>query len=492
MSSPPPNEEELKIVLGELARRQEQEKIRFFVPNGKQEEFISKVGEGKHFVLILSAGNGIGKTAVVMNILGNIIWGPQNEWFRKPLFENWPFPKRGRIVTESKNVEAIGAIEQEIESWWPKGRFSASKSGKLYNSLYHTDTGWILDKMSYEQEPKEFESSTIGLGIFDEPPPKQIFDAMISRMRKGGIIIISMTPLEGADWIFEEGGLLDSEDCFILYADMEDNCREHGVRGVLEHQHIDKILSKLTPGEREARKCGKPLSAVHTIFGSSWSPEVHIIEDDVKPPMGSQFGMTVDPADGKPYAVAWWWVDPRGHIVFDYNWPEENWVKLMRNKPILPIMEEYGQLFKRYEGTREMEWRIMDRHFGANRNVRTGKTLIEDWEQWGYSFQPSYHTDNEVPTGILKVQEYLSFDRARPLNGMNLPRVYVKRRCKNIIMSVPKWPRKVDPMKLVSEPDRNSVYKDFCDVVRYTCMLQPEVYISRPAIQRQAGYVLGR
>jgi phage terminase large subunit-like protein len=479
----------------EEERRHREEKYRYFVPNGKQDEFNKLAGGGKHFVIILSAGNGVGKTADAVNLLANIIFEPKTAHFRDlPLVKEWPYPKRARIVTESKNVEEIGAIDQEIKTWWPVGKYKGSKVGKQYISLYEAGE-WIIDKMSYEQDVKEFESSTLGLVWFDEPPPKPIFDACKWRMRKGGIIIITMTPLEGAAWIFEEGGLLDSDDCAVVYADMEDNCKTHGKGGQLEHAHIELILKDATDAEKEARKSGKPLSTVNTIWGPLWVPDVHIIEDDVEAPPGSQFGMTVDPGDGKPYACAWWWVDPRGHIVFDYNWPEENWVKVLKAKQYQTLrMDDYLKIFAQYEKGRKMEWEIMDRHYGNTRDGRTGRSLIDDWnrEPFNRNFIPSYNTEEELDTGIKMVKNYLKFDRTQPINAMNVPRIYVKKRCKNIIMSIPKWPNKVDPESYISKPDRSSVYKDFCDDVRYTCMLKPEAYVPRHYVQKGSGYVLGR
>jgi hypothetical protein len=477
----------------ELLRRQADEKFRFYVPNGKIEDAIQGVGSGKRRVVILSAGNGVGKTAGGVNILANLFWPGQNQWFRGPLFENWPYPKRVRVVTEAKNVEEIGAIDQEIKTWWPAGRFTAQKAGKQFVSVYQTDTGWIMDKMSYQQDLTEFESATLGLVVFDEPPPKPIFDACRWRLRMGGLILILMTPLDGATWIFEEGGLLDDEDVQIIYADTEDACKVHGVRGHLEHDHIEKLLAGSTEEERQARKCGRPLSTINTVFGPSWMPEVHIIDDDTEPPDGSMFGKTIDPGDGKPYAIGWWWVDPRGHIVFDYNWPEENWIKVLRDKQFQTLtMAEYKRIFAQYEQGRHMEWNIMDRHYGNTRDGRTGQSLIEDWEDMlGVSFLPSYNCEQEIDTGNKMVTQYLKFNRALPLNGMNVPRLYVKRRCRNIIMSLPKWPYRIDE-NYRSLPDPKSAYKDFCDVVRYTCMLKPETYVTTPLTPTKASYVLGR
>jgi phage terminase large subunit-like protein len=454
------------------------------------------VGEGKHFIYILSAGNGVGKTSAVINFLAHLIWGGKTPFFENlPLVKDWPYPKRIRIVTESAAVKEIGAIDQEIKTWWPEGKYKGSKEGNQFISLYKAED-WVIDKMTFEQQVKEFEASTLGIAWFDEPPPKPIFEACKYRLRKGGIIIITMTPLEGAAWIFEEGGLLDSEDCVVVYADSEDNCIQHSKdgKGVLEHKHLERMWAGDSEAVIKARKEGKPLSTVNTVFGQQWEEKVHVIEDDVEPPPGSQFGMTVDPGDGKPYAITWWWVDPRGHIVFDYNWPEENWVKVLKNKSYQTLrMDEYLKIFQQYEKGRHMEWRIFDRHYGNTRDGRTGKSLIDDWAaMYGIQFQPSYNCEEEVSTGIKMVNQYLKFDRNQPVNAMNVPRLYVKKRCKNVIMSLPKWPYKIDPETYIAKPDKGSVYKDFCDDVRYTCMLKPEVYESRPMRPRPAAYVIGR
>lgn len=483
----------------ELARRRKEEKCRFYTPNGKVEEFVKVVGEGKHFIFILSAGNGLGKTAGLMNIVANIVWGPQNEWFKHPLYENWPYPKRIRVVTESKNVEEIGAIDQEIKRWWPLGKYKASKSGKNFFCLYEMegrDGPWVMDKMSYEQDLSEFESSTLGLIIYDEPPPKSIFDAGVSRMREGGIIIVNMTPLGGAGWIFDE--LIDSHDfnTFIMYGSMEDACSTHGVRGHLKHENIQKMLDyweKSDPDAIQARRDGKPLQTASSIFGRYLTREVHLLEDDVQPPMGSQYGYTVDPADGKPYAIGFWWVDPQGHIVFDDEWPKEDWLTILKTRPPLPKMEDYARIFKDYENGKNMEYRIMDRHFGNNRNVLTGKTLIEDYANlFDVNFSTSYSCEKEMEVGVMKVIEYLQYDKKSPLTAMNVPRIYVKKRCKNIWKSLEKWSRKIDPERFVPTPDRDSPWKDFCDVVRYTVMRQPEVYVTRRWEEPPVKYVIGR
>ena len=328
--------------LKELARRRNEEKCRFYVPNGKVEKLIRAVGENKHYIYVVSASNSLGKSAVIQNIIANIVWGPQNEWFDIGIFREWPYPKRIRVCTESQQVGETGTVDTEIEKWWPKGKWERSKLGKNYYCKYEMDGKdgrWLLDKMSYEQEKEEFESNTIGCIIYDEPPPKHIFDAGISRLREGGISIIVMTPLGGAGWIFDE--LIDSpkHNVFVLYGELEDACIEHGVRGHLKHENIAKQIEywrEHDPDSLDARMLGKPSQAVSSILGRYLSRDVHLVDDDLKPPLGSQYGVTVDPADGKPYAMCFWWVDPRGHIVIDTEYPEEDWLSLLKTRPRSP------------------------------------------------------------------------------------------------------------------------------------------------------------
>ena len=47
-------------------------KYLFYTPNGKLETFIKVIGENKHFINLLIAGNGVGKTSGVVNVLANI------------------------------------------------------------------------------------------------------------------------------------------------------------------------------------------------------------------------------------------------------------------------------------------------------------------------------------------------------------------------------------------------------------------------------------
>jgi phage terminase large subunit-like protein len=302
----------------ELLSRLKDEKYLYYEPNGKCEEFISAVGSGKYFVILFSAANGVGKTASGANVVANIVFEKKNPWFDAPLYQNWPYPKKGRIVTDPKNTE--GVIDT-LETWLPKGRYSARKAGKAYKSQWRTDTGWSWDVMTYEQEPKEFEGPTLGWVWFDEPPTRAIYKACVSRLRKGGIIFISATMLKGSGWIYDhivEGRTDDPEmekmakgQRAYIEAGVESACIEHGVRGHLEHDHIQKMIAEYDEDEKVARVEGRFQHMAGLVF-KTWRRNIHVIKPFTIDIRRFCVYEAIDPHQRTPDAVLWMAVDSKG------------------------------------------------------------------------------------------------------------------------------------------------------------------------------------
>jgi phage terminase large subunit-like protein len=477
--------EEFKKLSALLQAREEERKLEFFHPNGKQEDFIKLVGSGDKFICLFVGGNGVGKTALLANVLGNIIWGPQNDYFKGlKLFEKFTYPKRIRIGTESKNVETIGSIDQEITKWWPKGRYEGFKAGKMFVSQYKTDNGFLIDKMSYEQERKEWESATLGVACFDEPPPKEIFAATVSRLRQGGVMLFYMTPLMDSAWIQDELVDVASKDTGVVFCEMEDNCKEHGVRGILEHRHIEKMIENMDPDEKLARSKGQFMHLSNVILGGAFKREIHIVGNDYQPQGDATWGMCVDPAAGKPWAMCWFWVDGRGQVCIDSEYPMDDFTKMKESRF---TTKDYIEIMHNIEGDKKMEWRILDRHFGNQRNF-SGRTLKMDLNDgWGMDFIDSYNCEEELEIGINKVKSYLRINEAEPLSTSNFPKLVIKDRCRNVIRSLDRWRRDAK-----MQPERLSPYKDHFDLVRYIVMSEPEVYRYKPLPPPRQAYAVGR
>lgn len=202
------NNEELELLNIEIERRKVYEPLRFFKPNAAQERFLNAIADPEADVILFPAGNWIGKTAAAVAALAACTWPhlAEDPVFNQPVFKNWTsfgFPKRARIVSTPKELEMVGSVQTEIKKWWPVGQYKPDKKGKQYPCEFTSNTGWITDLMSYDQAITEFEGATIGLFIFNEPPPEPIFNACMARMKFGGKALMPMTPLTNSAWIWD-------------------------------------------------------------------------------------------------------------------------------------------------------------------------------------------------------------------------------------------------------------------------------------------------
>ena len=215
-----------KELMIETIRRRKEEKYRYYEPIGKVEEFLNNFGSCDFFVSVLSAANGVGKTTLIGNILANLFYPAKNPYFHQKLFQDYPYSlKRGRIVSEPTTIKET--IIPMLEEWLVPGTYKREKMGKNYYYHWEVEGGWAFDIMSYDQAVKEFESITLGWCLFDEPPPEPIYKATVSRMRRGGIIGIFMTPLAGSAWIYDDiiaNQNNDEGERYWSTAEMEDAC----------------------------------------------------------------------------------------------------------------------------------------------------------------------------------------------------------------------------------------------------------------------------
>lgn len=275
--------EEIAEEADELEERDSMEAAKYYVPNGKAEEFIKLVGSDKSFVNMFIGANGTSKTATGANIVSNIVFGPQNDWFQHPLFKKFPYIKKGRIISDPTTVKE--KIIPELIKWLPRNTYKnfpeklyeTSKEGKYYASKFIFNNGWVIDIMSNEQDLKSFESVDLGFLWVDEPMPKDKFLASLARGRLGMIVFWTYTPLFQAGWIKDwmdehiKSGLAN-----FIQAEAEDNCKIHGVRGHFQHKSIQRMADSFPEDEKEARifgKFGHLLGRVHKKFNR----KIHVI-----------------------------------------------------------------------------------------------------------------------------------------------------------------------------------------------------------------------
>lgn len=453
----------------ELAWLRENERIQFYEPNEPVEKLIRLAGTASNLLYVLSAANGIGKTTALVNLAGNLIFGPQNRFFRLPLFKDWPYPKRLRFVSEPSQVEEGGPLPTEIAKWWPKDRYQTFKDSKHYISRYQAGD-WVLEVMTYEQEPGQHEGANLGMVMFNEPPPENLWTPNISRLRGGGICVVGMTPLTEAGWFFDK--VVPRHEEFIVYADVEAACKQHGIRGHLEHENIEKMIAEYDPDEKEARIDGKAMYLKGLIF-KTFNPHVHVLKQMVHAPANATMYQVVDPHSDKPFACIWAFPDNRGDLYIVDEWPNVDFYK-WHNCQL--TIRDYANIFRDKEQGLQINKRIIDRHFAEITHLSgmERKTLRDEFREIGIDFVPSYQAAEEMETGIVKVRDYLKYNPDRPIDTLNKPKLFINPHCINTIHSLSKWAR---------DPKTGKVqegYKDFCDCVRYLCMDSPEIDVPAP------------
>lgn len=468
-------EESAEIFL-ELARRERDERLRYFVPHGGQEEFIALLATPGAFSVTAGAGNGWGKTQIIIAALAALVW-PQLAppvFSKHEVFRKWPHPKRVRINSTPNELEAIGSLQVAIKDLFPRGHYEARRKGRTYDSEWKADTGWVIDTFSYEQDHEEMAGPTLGLQIWNEPMPELLWREGQARLRRGGMNWCALTSLNKHPWVVD--GLLNKHDgktFFTRYGSSCENCRQHGKKGHLDHSQIELILSQFPTDEREARFTGRPLSLSGRIF-KSFDPAVHILRGEVKPPGDSAIYQVVDPAIGKPLAVIYAYVDRAGQVVIFDEYPRFTFDGAPDDNL---TVADYAAVFNQleFEHGRSPDERILDRHFGNQRRTLGGKTLFEEFADVGLTFGDSYTMpdDTEVETGIRKVKDYLKWDATKPRDNLNRPRLLIAERCRNTIAAMSGWTRNPTTLRPLEK------FKDFADCVRYLAMEDPQIAVKR-------------
>lgn len=515
-----------------------------YVPNQPQFELIQAVGwaptNTKRIFLVTSA-NGTGKTTGTINILANVAWPGMNLYdyakcvdcngeihehggkvcqieyegfFNYPLYERWPagWPKRVWYIGAKDGIEEI---LNELRLWFPKGMYEEFAQGKTHTAKIVTDTGWTILFKTIDQGRHAFESGNVGMVIFDEPPKQWQYNAAIMRVRKGGLIIITATPVFEAGWFVDaiedkmdvdEDKYHQTVNVFMNSIGVVPEYEKYGhggtwdlgpfgvhPKGNLEPDQVLFEIRNCDVDEAPARIFGEHIHLTGLVHKTYDREDHFTMVPQIQLPEVYNYRMLIDPHDRLPPAVIWVRLDQQGNHYVMREWPSiddpEYHGALVHN-----IKDDGGfsiyEFCKKFIEIEEEELniqphrvrRLMDPNFGLQKKHGMKRAIFQEYSRQServYREKGIYPKDSrfsfymkvndDLTLGHKLVKAYLGNVKSR--KG---PWLKVDPCCKNVDICFRRYKYREYDLKKQEYSALSDVleekFKHFMDLVRYDLM----------------------
>lgn len=453
-----------KIIQTELANREKFFPSKNLVPNIAQERALEccrqrhpKTGDfckENHFI----AGNGVGKTCAGFGILlAGVTLGP--EFLHPTYFANHEFFKwckeirskrmlNVRIVCDSADVEENGSVTQNVKKWLPVAKLAGKVGG---GKSYYTGVEIPSPMAGYEPtkaDVKTFGQATtahagseIDVLIFNEPPPQNVYEEEMSRIRRGGYAFGFLTPLNAAPYLIK---VIDSPGgdgkISVTNGSIWDNCRDvPGTRGILTRGDVEDQIRRwmaIDPLVADARIWGRFMQLSGAVF-KIFNRQTHVIPPRAIPSNWNVFHC-VDPHPHKPAFATWMALSPAGDWYVIAEYPVEPWDQVHNTH--LTIKNFCNDFQRISDGS---HWKFMymqgaavqDRHLGDPNAFRCEQPHNRRTFKEEYEWESGWDFDIDIPDGVElrfnRIKELLQYDPQRAIDSMNRPHLYVFDTCEN-------------------------------------------------------------
>lgn len=467
----PTDAADMLLQLGEKLRANaKRPNIYGYVPHAKQLKFHESQKRRRLYI----GGNRSGKTTG--GIIEDIWWALGEHKFRST-----PEPPiRGRITSVSftDGIEAV--IIPELSRWIPIGRL---KGGSWYTAYDKSErvltfaNGSFIELRSYDQDVEKFAGTSRHFIHMDEEPPKDIYNECMARLvDTGGSAWLTMTPLDGMTWVFDDlyEPAIAGDNPLIDVITVEMGENPH-----LNEGEVDLYLGSLDENERKARGKGEFVQMGGLVY-KMFSDEIHVI-DEFEVPKDWLWVGSMDHGLNSPTAWLHQAVDREGTAFTVWEHYKRN---MMVNEHAQIVLKHFGEL------GRSPDYYVGDPSI-RNRNPITGTSIHQEYTSFGV---PIILGNNDVQAGLQKVSRYLT--PFPTLDGTKRPRLYVTRNCTETIKEYHRYRWKTYISKKVeanrSAPDTPNQKDDHAmDSTRYFIMSQPDLVADQPASSEQVRNLLG-
>lgn len=354
-------------------------------PHAKQYAFHTATGHTRLYI----GGNRSGKT--VGGAVETCYWLMKKHPYRRLALPEGPVRGRGVAVDFTYGVDIL--MLPEILRWLPPSYLQNGSFEDSYSREHRTLTlanKSTMEFRSYDQDLDKFAGASRHFTWYDEEPPKHIFNECQARLiDTNGYAWLTMTPVEGMTWVFEdiyqpgtEGG---SKDIDVIEIEMQENTH-------LSKEAIDRYLNTLDDDEKKARSRGEFVAIGGKVF-KDFSQTVHCI-DPTLPPKDWEWYLSIDHGYNNPTAIYWHAVSPDNEIItFEEHYASEMTVA-EHCKVIHEINARHGKVPTFIVGDPAM----------SQRSGITGTSITQEYAEHGIYVAPA---SNDVLSGVDRMVQYL-------------------------------------------------------------------------------------
>jgi phage terminase large subunit-like protein len=419
-----------------------------YVPHEKQLRFHQSEARRKLYI----GGNRAGKTVggaveMDMRLTGKHRWRD----LRPP-----PISARVVAVDFDHGVEKI--VKPEIARWLPPSELINGSWEDSYSKQLKTLTlanGSTLEFMSYEQEVEKFAGTSRDAVWFDEEPPKDIYtECLLRTLDVAGDVWITMTPIEGMTWVYDDLYLAAATDPMIEVIEVDVTENPH-----INAAEIDALFSGMDSDDKDARRHGRFVQVgglIYKQFGD------HNLLDPFIPPREWLHVASLDHGLNNPTAWLWAAVNRDGDIViYDehyYSGEVVSWHAAEVHKKNL----SHGRVPDYYVGDPSIR----------NSDPITGTSVQIEYVKYGI---PVILGNNDVHAGINLVSSRLRLDERT-----HRPRLFITRNCVNTIREIQRyrwatWASKKHIREKNKKEEPHKKDDHAMDSIRYLVASRPEM-----------------
>lgn len=472
--------------------------IKKYKPHPKQYQFHSSTHKKKVYI----GGNRSGKTTAGVC---EAIWRATCTHPYRPDL-NALGPTNGRVV----GVDFRQGVDKILIPQYKQWVYPSALRGGSWERAFDRESrtlnfanGSTIEFMSYDQDLDKFAGTSRHWVHFDEEMPQTIYIENMARLiDTDGDFWVTMTPVEGMTWIYDElfepnVGKEEAEVLIIEINTLENPyLNENAIKSFIGSVDDDDVATRI--GGAFVQQGGKIYKNFDfTVGGPHVLPERYGADTNFAklfPERQWKWIITLDHGLRNPTAVLWLAVNREGFVIVFDEWYHADLTIDQHAKVINDRIKKHGR--------RPDIW-IADPSI-VNRNAITNTSVLEEYQKYGLSWGMG---NNDVRSGIIRVKRYwnsaklinkryehelftFEFERKKhDPNGNEEPlppgvRSFSKMRvfphCINLIKELKKYRWKTYANKKLQyennpydEPHKKDDHA--CDALRYAIMSQPDL-----------------